>query len=299
MSTDELHAALRALDRPLGDERRDLLLGELRIRLEGLDPRLAAALDVRWGAFLRPAEGAQTDHVMRLFRSEESRWLGPWKPGEQYRLESLDAARRLVVSYHFAFCADDAPSAWRVAIAREPEEPEERVVENAVRCLVARIGAEAGGFTLHAAGVLHEGRAWLLAGPSRSGKTTAVGLCRPAASLGDDLGLVLPGEDGWRTAALPFDNAERIRHQPTPGWLPVSRVLRLHQAESTRLETPPASLGVASLMSCAAFPWVIPDLAGALLEQMRAFVLDGGFAHLHFTRDADLPALLFREGSPD
>jgi hypothetical protein len=297
MSTSEIYSALRALERPLGEERRDLVLGDLRIRLEGLGAGLAGDLERRWGAFLQPASSTAAGHVLRFFQSAATGWLSPWRPGEHYRLEALDAGgSRLILSYHFALCAEPAAGEWRVAISSEPEEPIERLVENAARYLVARIGAESGGFVLHAAGVLHEGRAWLLAGPSRAGKTTAVGLCAPALSLGDDLGLVLPGGGGWRTTAMPFDNSERIEHDPPRGWLPVAGILRLRQAVETRIEKPPVSLGVAALMSCAAFPWALPDLADALLEQVRAFVQEGRFGELHFTPDADLRNTLFAAG---
>jgi hypothetical protein len=73
--------------------------------------------------------------------------------------------------------------------------------------------------------------------------------------------------------------------------------LRLQQAAETRISKPPVSLGVAALMSCTAFPWLLPDLADALLEQIRAFVQEGRFGELHFTLDADLRSALFAAGS--
>jgi hypothetical protein len=294
MSDLDLHDALRALDRPLGDDSRDLLLGDWTVHIEGLSQDLARSLDRRWGGFLGPAGSSTPRFSLRLFRSDRSGWLRIRERGERYRIESRgDPGRPLVVAYHFAVCREGESADWRVAISRDPQEPEERLIDNAVRYLVARAAAEAGGFCLHAAGVLHEGRAWLFAGPSRSGKTTAVSLCAPVTVLGDDFALVLPSGEEWVAPALPFDNAERIDHEPPRGWYPVARILRLKHAAETRVEQPPDSLGAASLLGSAAFPWALPEYSDALLEQVRRFVEGGGFAFLHFPVDADLRAELF------
>jgi hypothetical protein len=203
-----------------------------------------------------------------------------------------DTAHRVILSYHFALCAEDDPTIWRVAVADQSSEPMERVVDNATRYVVARLAIESGGFALHGAAVLRDGRAYLFAGPSRSGKSTAVALAAPALSMGDDFAVILADPDGWTAPALPFDNSERIEHQPPRGLHPVAGIWRLHQSAITRLEHPADSLAVASLMGCTAFAWALPEFSGDLLEQVKRFVLDGRFAHLHFSRDADLWAAL-------
>jgi hypothetical protein len=296
MSDRDLHDSLCALDRPLGGESRELLLGTWRFRIDGLDAALAGTLQRRWGAFLGPPREGDADLTVRVFRSDERGWLPPPAPGERYRLEARgDAERPSAVAYHFAVCPD-VGQGWRVALSREPAEPEERLIENALRWLVARRAVDCGGFCLHAAAFLHDGRAWVLAGPSGSGKTTAVGLCGPVLSLGDDLGVVIPGEGGWVAPAMPFDNAERIEHDPPPGWLPVAGIWRLKHSAETRIEKVPDALAVASLLGSAAFPWALPDRADSLLEHLRRFVADGGFAVLHFPVDADLRAGLLGAG---
>lgn len=289
----ELHARLRALDRPRGEEARSLLVGDRSVRIEGLDRELADALDRRWGAFLSLPAGESADYRLRVMRAGPEGWLKQAERTEKYRMEAVnDTAHRVVVSYHFALCAEDGPAVWRVAVAEQSREPLERVLENATRYIVARLAIERGGFAMHAAAVLRDERAYLFAGPSRSGKSTAVSLAAPAISMGDDFALVTGGPGNWKAPALPFDNAERIGHQPPRGLYPVAGIWRLHQSAVTRLERPVASLAVASLMGCTAFAWTLPEMSGDLLEQVKQFVLDGGFAHLHFARDADLWAAL-------
>lgn len=292
MSGEGIHDRLRALEQRLGSERRTLRVGRRGIGIEGLDRRLAAELDRRWGALLEP--DGRADLTLRVFRSGSGPWLGPPEPGEQYRIEALGRpARRVVASYNFALCAEPEPGCWRVAIHEQDNEPTQRLFENAVRYLVARLGVEAGGFALHAAGVLHQERAWLFAGPSGAGKSTAVGLAAPAVSLGDDFGLVLPGDGGWRVPSLPFDNSERGRPDPPRGTFPLAGIWRLHKSDVTRAERPPARLALASLMSCMAFPWALPEFTDALIDNAQRYLEQGCFGNLHFSRASDLwPALL-------
>lgn len=286
-SLDRLHG----LDREAGPETRDLVVSGWRIRIAGLDAALASGLERRWGGFLeRPSPPRERPRlVLRAFDAGERGWLPRARPGEIYRLEARnDERRRLVVSYHFALCPDGAGT-WRLGLTAQAEEPPERVVENAVRFLVALLAAEDGGFAMHAAGVMHEGRAYLFAGPSGSGKTTVTRLARPAVSLGDDFAAVLPDAGaGWVAPGMPFDNAERAAPEPERGPFPVAGIWRLDKSDETAVERPPDALAAASLLACVAMPWAMPERAGALLDHVGRFVAGGGFATLRFTRDAAL-----------
>ena len=145
---------------------------------------------------------------------------------------------------------------------------------------------------MHSAGVLHDGRAWLFAGASGSGKSTVVALLAPATSLGDDFGLVVPVDGRWCAPALPFDNSEEIRHAPPEGLFPVAGIWRLHQADRTRVDPPPRGRAVSSLMGCTAFPWALPELSEAVLEHVERFVRESSYLHLQFTRKVDLWTVL-------
>jgi hypothetical protein len=228
-------------------------------------------------------------HVtVRLFDGGPDHWLGAPQSGEPYRIEATEeSGQRVVASYNFAIAAEPHRR-WRVGITDGSDEPRERILDNVLRYVTGHMAAEDGGFAMHAAGVLHEGRAYLFAGASGSGKSTVVRSLAPALSLGDDFGLVLPAEDGWQAPALPFDNSERAAQDPPTGLFPVAGIWRLYQAEETHLERPSRGRAVASLMGCVAFPWTMPELAGSLLAQVEHFVHEGRYEHLHFTRDAAL-----------
>lgn len=278
-------AEVEAADRPYaGTRAADLLVGDRRLRIEGLDPAREALLRDRWGPFLDAAAGA-ADWTLRLLDAGEGPWLPDPRPGDRYRVEAAGKGSQ-AVSYGFSVWT--GPHGRRVAaIRRGGGEPEGRLLDNAVRLTVLRCAVEAGGLALHAAGVLRAGRADVLAGPSRAGKSTAVVLSREAggASLGDDLALLLPAGDGFAVPALPFDNSEAVREAPAPGPYPLRAVWRLRQApyHAARLREGPVA--VAELVGCAAFAWALPDLAERTARAAARVVAAGRFGELEFRPD--------------
>jgi hypothetical protein len=158
-------------------------------------------------------------------------------------------------------------------------------LENAVRCLVGRIAVEEGGFAMHAAGVLKDGRAWLFAGKSGSGKTTAVGLSGPCISLGDDFALVIPSGEGWSTAAVPFDNSGRAPADPPAGLYLLAGVWRLYQSPETGVEKLSRLATEASVMACVSYPGTVSDMLERLVDNVRRFGSRVRFEHLHFRPD--------------
>ena len=171
-------------------------------------------------------------------------------------------------------------------------EPVERRIENALRWIVARRVAAAGGLALHGAGWEYDDRAYLLVGASNAGKTTALSFAPAGRSLGDDFALAVPGPDGWWSAATPFDNAERADAIAPTGPLPLVGLWRLIQDPDPRIERPIALLAQASLLSCAAFSASMAEQSEAIATAAGRLVADGLFAHLHFARDARCWALL-------
>ena len=286
-----------ACETPAGGGEISLELGRWRIRVAGLDGALVSGLASRWRPFVAEGGGACT-LLLRAVRGAPGLWLPHWERMERYRVEgTLEGGRPCVRSYHFAMTPEDDPRAWRLALADAPDEPAERIVENAVRCAVVRLAASEGGLAIHAAGALREGRAYLLAGPSRSGKTTAVALSRGVAEdLGDDLAVILPEGGAWAAPALPFASFEQAPPKPPGSLFPVAGIFRLFRAEEPRLEELTPVLATASLVSCAALPHAIPDLADAVLECARRYVDTGRFAHLHFRRTPDFWRLLDPRG---
>lgn len=299
MDAHAIQPELASARATFGSEVRLLRVGQDSLRLSGLDRRQAEVLGSRFGAFLGPDDPLRPAYQLQVFRSGRKQWLVQAAAGELYRLEALGAGtERVILSYHFALCEEPgtpepvAGRAWRVAIVDDSPEPVGRILDNVARFLAARAAIDRGGFAMHGAGVLREGRAHVFAGPSRSGKSTAVRLSRPSPSLGDDFAIVVPDGAGWGVPALPFDNAERIDHEPPRGLVPLSTIWRLFQAPGHAVERPAPLAAIASLFGCVAFPWAVPESADSLLSRVARIVEAGRFGHLHFRPDPGFWSLL-------
>ena len=103
--------------------------------------------------------------------------------------------------------------------------------------------------------------------------------------LHKDFVVFVYGGDVWRAPAVPFDNRAAAPAHPPRGLHPVAGVWRLFQSDATGVDELAPIPAVASLMGCVAFPWAMPDLADAVLEQAARFVAESRFAHLRFTLD--------------
>lgn len=286
--------------RPLGGEARCLRVGPWTWALEGLDPEAAAELGRRFGGFLLEDRPGAPAARVAVVRDAPEAYLEGWETGGPYRIEAEQGEGGLCVrSYHFAL-ARSSERSWVLGLARGagPREPLGRAVENALRYLVARVAVEGGGLALHAAAVERDRLVYVLAGPSRSGKTTAVGLLAPPGrSLGDDFAVLLPGGRGFLVPAVPFDNSERAPADPPREAFPLAGIFRLVKSPAIAVERPPLPLAIASLLACTAFPWAMPDLRERVAEQAEGIAARARFAHLHFALDSDLwPLLLGGKG---
>lgn len=276
-----------ASDRACGEHARELAVGDRAFRFEGLSADQAAALERFWGPYFTPDSGLPVDRTIRVSDGGPGFWLAEPQAGELYRIEPRVTPSG-VIALSYAFALGPGPDgSWRLALDTEAVEPAPQSLENATRVMAARMAVERGGFAMHSAGVLRDGKAWLFTGPSGAGKSTAVRLSAPAVSLGDDFGLVLPSPDGWVTPPLPFDNAHAITERPEGSSFPVAGIWKLFKADEPRVERLTGLAAVTSLSTCSALSWVMPDLAGAVLEQIGRFCEESHFGHLHFGLDAD------------
>jgi hypothetical protein len=271
---------------PAGQSARDLVLGIGTIRFRGWTAAAARAADERWGGFVRPPSSHGADLVVHGVRGDEGAWLPPWGPGERYRIEADERDGALAVrSYGFRLMRR-GEAAWELALREGGEEPLGRVVDNAARYLVARLALARGGIALHGAAIRRGGLAFVFAGPSRAGKSTAARLSAPVAeSLGDDFAVAVPHAEGWATCALPFDNAERAPAQPPPGLVPLAKICRLFQAPEHAVEAPGPAIAQASLLACLAFPWACPDAEAQAAAAVGALAEAGKVVHLRFAPD--------------
>jgi len=120
-------------------------------------------------------------------------------------------------------------------------------LDSVLRIVHSLILAERGGFLLHAASVICDGRAYLFSGVSGAGKTTMTRLA-PAdiTLLTDEISYVRPGADGYWAFGTPF--AGELAKAGENCKAPVSALFFLEQGPENRVDELPSAEAVRRLM---------------------------------------------------
>jgi hypothetical protein len=176
----------------------------------------AAAPGYEFDVELAPPDGSAPDDELRVYRS-----------GAGWRLERGD------------FRAEWDPAARQGRI-RQSANPYS--IDSVLRIVHTLVLAREGGFLLHAASAVRDGRAFLFAGASGAGKTTISRLAPPEVSLlSDEISYVRREAGGYFAYGTPFAgelarSGENIR-------APIEAVFLLAQGARNRIEdlAPPAA----------------------------------------------------------
>ena len=226
----------------------------LPIRVHGLPPGLRESLEDAWAGFVVPAV---SDPILDVSVEEGTRPLTPGRvmvggisvkrEGDVVRFARDEAEGSLDLASGSATVAlsagDDKRRAWGLV--------------NLVHAALAWRLAPQGGGILHAAGIVVEGRAFLLIGSEGAGKSTFADVAASAGLLvvGDDQVVVL--RSGGRLEALgaPVRNREHV-NAPKGRWPVAAFLLPRHGA--------PASLAPASRLDL--LPRLTANLPYALFE---------------------------------
>jgi hypothetical protein len=176
------------------------------------------------------------------------------------------------------------------------------VLENHLRAAYAYRLAATGGALIHSAGVVFEGRAFLLTGPSGAGKTTAASLClaQGGSVLSDDLNALraAPAERGaagaFQVEKLPF-TGDLGETGTAGGRWPLAAVVRLRrlrkgEADAIRPLTPGAAL--AALLASAPIVNRDPYRREPLLATLEEVALTVPAYELTFRLGAGLRSIL-------
>ena len=147
----------------------------------------------------------------------------------------------------------------------------------------ARQAAGLPGFLVHSAGVVADGRGFLFVGPSEAGKTTAALNSMAWHVLGDEMILIVPGEEGPEIVGTPVNGTFRDKH---PGRAPLAGIFLLQQSSRHHL----APVGRAEAAAVVAGEIVPPvgldeapgprtlgsmtDLAAQLVDQVEVLRLE-------------------------
>jgi hypothetical protein len=154
-----------------------------------------------------------------------------------------------------------------------------------MRILHSLILAERGGFLLHAASAICDGRAYLFSGVSGAGKTTMTRLAPPDVTLlTDEISYLRPTSDGYNAFGTPF--AGELAKAGENCTAPVAALFFLEQGPENLIEEISSAEAVRRLMRNILFFAEDPDLVEKLLATACDFVSRVPIRRLTFYPDA-------------
>lgn len=158
-------------------------------------------------------------------------------------------------------------------------------LDSVLRIVHSLILAERGGFLLHAASAICDGRAYLFSGVSGAGKTTMTRLA-PAdiTLLTDEISYVRPSDHGYRAFGTPF--AGELAQSGENCAAPVSALFFLEQGPENRVEELPSADAVRRLMRNILFFAEDKSLVEKLFASACDFVARVPIRRLTFYPDA-------------
>jgi hypothetical protein len=120
-------------------------------------------------------------------------------------------------------------------------------LDSVMRILHSLILAERGGFLLHAASAICDGRAYLFSGVSGAGKTTMTRLAPPDVTLlTDEISYLRPGSHGYSAFGTPFSGELAKAGENCSA--PVACLFFLAQGPENRVDALPSAEAVRRLM---------------------------------------------------
>ena len=279
--------AFRQFTTPAGPGSARFEIAGIAVEFHGLPDDLRAAMGVAYGPFLGPPTGAGRPLQVEMLKAPLDYFVPPGfaQRQEYYRMPTaLDGRIFRAVSYRLGSWVDLDALRGQIALGSGELDPAPRAIENFLRSSVAWLALDAGGFFLHGASIVREGRGHLFYGPSGAGKSTLSAMNTEGRVISDDLTLVLRRPDGLVACGGPFRGTYR-HGDPVVGTFPVAGFHRLRKDDRTFV-APDDGGCFADLFGN--LPFVVDQVPrhGWLMDTVRETVRGARFNYLHFRKDA-------------
>ena len=200
-----------------------LEIGGMPILLHMQDPSFRQLLALRYAGFVGSSIPPKFEFDVELTAPLVD------DPDEDVRVQMREGVWRL---RRGDFRAHWNPSAGRGRI-RQSANPYS--IDSVLRIVHSLILAREGGFLLHSAGAIRNGRAFLFSGISGAGKTTISRLAPPDVTLlTDEVSYIRRDEDGYRVCGTPF--AGELARVGENCSAPVACLFFLRQGPENRIE---------------------------------------------------------------
>jgi len=248
-------------------------IGGMPVRVHTTDPRFLAMLQDRYAGFvtssqhaeitfdvdLTPPQGADPDAPVRVTH-HKGRWT----------LERGD------------FRAEWQPAS-RTGWIRQTANPYS--IDAVLRIVHTLVLARQGGFLLHSASAIRNGKAFLFAGVSEAGKTTISRLAPPDATLlTDEISYVRKQDSGYIAFGTPFTGELAKLGENVSA--PVAALYLLAKGKENRIDPIPPGEAARSLLANLLFFAEDEDLVQAIFHSAFEFVSRVPVSRLTFVPDA-------------
>lgn len=168
-------------------------IGQIPVRVNTYDPAFLEMLQDRYAGFVYPAEAAEVEFDVDLAQPESA------DPEEDVNVSRQGGRWRLTRG---DFRAEWEPD-LRCGRIRQSANPYS--IDSVLRIVHSLVLAREGGFLLHSASAIRNGKAFLFAGVSGAGKTTISRLAPPDATLlTDEISYVRKQREGYVAFGTPF-----------------------------------------------------------------------------------------------
>ncbi len=247
-------------------------IGGIPISLKGGDSDFCGLIERRYAGFVNP--GARPEFEFEFDLDP------PTEPSEE-------DARVFKKGFVWFFQRGDFRAAWDVRSRRGwvRQSPNPYSLDSVLRIAHSLVLADEGGFLLHAASAIRNGRAFLFSGVSGAGKTTMARLAPPDANLlTDEISYLRPYESGYRAYGTPF--AGELARAGENLSAPVDTLYFLVQGRENRVEPITQSDAVRALMRHILFFADDRELVRSVFDAALRFVSSVNVAKLVFTPDA-------------
>jgi hypothetical protein len=219
----------------LASEAVSIEIGGMAIALRTQDPPFRQLLETRYAGFTKPPANPQFEFEIDLFESRDAapdEDLRVQRQGDQWLMRRGD--------FHAEW--DSRIGRGHIRQSRNPY-----AIDSVLRIVHTLILAKQGGFLVHAASAIRNGRAFLFAGVSGAGKTTISRLAPPDATLlTDEISYIRRDGDVYRACGTPF--AGELARVGENQSAPLNALFLLEQGPENRIDPVGTSEAIRSLM---------------------------------------------------
>jgi len=246
-------------------------IAETPILFETNDPAFRAIVESRYAGFLNPSAIPKYQFKINLTPSE----IVSDKDVQVSRTDSVWFLER-----------GDFQADWdlRTGAGQVFQSPNPYSLDTLLRIVHSLVLAEQGGFLVHAASAIRNGRGFLFAGVSGAGKTTLSRLAPPDATvLTDEISYVVKDGNTYRAYGTPF--AGELARVGANVSAPLVELYLLEKGHENKIEPIEPAAAVLALMRHVLFFAHDEEMVKKVFDSVMAFVLSVRIARLIFTPD--------------